>query len=89
MEHFISLYNGLMEHGTHIEQQIHMERDNAEADSSEDQLKRHLPLQDMVKRAPQDARRKGNELLRNLERVGVARGRVGVARGRVDGARWS
>lgn len=58
-----------MEHSTHIEQQIHMEHENAEADSYEEQLKRHLPLQDMVKRAPQDAIRKGNDLLRNLERV--------------------
>ena len=74
LEHLISLYQSLMEHCQHIQQQIHMEQENAEADSFEDQLKHHLPLQDMVKRAPQDAIRKGNDLLRTLERVGVAIG---------------
>ena len=64
----MSLYNGLMEHSAHIEQQIHME-ETSEAESLEEQLKHHLPLQDMVKRAPQDTVRKGNELLRTLERV--------------------
>ena len=58
-----------MEHSTHIEQQIHMEQESSESDSLEEQLKHHLPLQDMVKRAPQDAIRKGNDLLRTLERV--------------------
>jgi hypothetical protein len=74
LEHLISLYNSLMEHSHHIEQQIHMEQENAESDSFEEQLKHHLPLHDMVKRAPQDAIRKGNDLLRTLERVGVASG---------------
>ena len=53
----------------HIEQQIRMEQESSEADSVDEQLKHHLPLQDMVKRAPQDAIRKGNDLLRTLERV--------------------
>ena len=66
----MSLVSSLMEHTTHLEHQIRMEQDGGvEAESTEDQLKQHLPLQDMLRRAPQDALRKGSELLVNLERV--------------------
>ena len=70
LEHFVSLVGSLMEHATHIEQQLKME-DGIDMESAEDQLKNHLPLQDMVRRAPQDAYRKGSELLRTLEKVGL------------------
>ncbi len=62
-----------MEHSNHIEQQIRMEQEKSESETVEDQLKHHHLLQDMVKRAPHDAIRKGNELLKTLERVGVVR----------------
>ena len=90
LEHFISLFNALMEHSTHIEQQIKMEQENSEADSIEDQLKHHLPLQDMMKRAPQDAIRKGNDLLRTLEQVrkGFILGGCGMYMGAHIGWVW-
>jgi len=65
----VSLVSSLMEHTNHLEHQIKMEQEGPDTESAEDQLKQHLPLQDMLRRAPQDALRKGSELLATLERV--------------------
>ena len=73
MEHFIASFNALMEHTAHVEQQLHLDQEAADVETAEEFLGRHMQIHDQLKKAPQNTIREGNELLRDLEQVGMTR----------------
>ena len=72
LERFIASFNALMEHTSHVEQQLHMqgaEGEGGDVETAEDALTRHIQIHDQLRKAPQSTIREGNELLRRLEQV--------------------
>ena len=69
LEQFIASFNALMEHTSHVEQQLRVEQEGGDVETAEDALTRHLQIQDQLRKAPQNTVREGNELLRRLEQV--------------------
>ncbi|CAI8027448.1 Kalirin, partial [Geodia barretti] len=70
LERFIASFNALMEHTSHVEQQLHMqgaEGEGGDVETAEDALTRHIQIHDQLRKAPQSTIREGNELLRRLE----------------------
>lgn len=71
LEHFISSFNALMEHTSHVEQQLRLQHEANDPETAEEVLTRHIQLHDQLKKAPQNTIREGNELLRSLEQVSM------------------
>ena len=76
LERFIASFNALMEHTSHVEQQLRMQqegegggREGGDVETAEDTLTRHDQIHDQLRKAPQNTIREGNELLRRLEQV--------------------
>ena len=69
LEHFVASFNALMEHTSHVEQQLHAEQKGEDVETAEDALTRHIQIQEQLRKAPQNTVREGNELLARLEQV--------------------
>lgn len=69
LEHFISSFNSLMEHTTHVEQQLMADEEPASVEAGEESVSRLVEMQDQLRKAPQSTVREGNDLLRALEQV--------------------
>lgn len=69
LERFVASFNALMEHTSHVEQQLQVEQGGTDVETAEDALTRHIQIQDQLRKAPQNTVREGNELLLRLEQV--------------------
>ena len=60
-----------MEHTAHVEQQLRLDQEPENVESSEELLARHIQMQDQLWKAPQNTLREGGEFLRQIEQVCV------------------
>ena len=67
LEQFVSSFNALMEHSTHLEQQIQVDHNSPTVQQAKDQLARLTELGAQIDKSPQSTVRDGNILLRSFD----------------------
>ena len=67
LERFISSFHALMEHSTHLEQQIQVDHNSPSVPQAKEQLARLTELGDQIEKSPQTTVRDGMGLLRSFE----------------------
>ena len=68
LERFISSFHALMEHSTHLEQQIQVDHNSPSVPQAKEQLARLTELGDQIEKSPQTTVRDGMSLLRSFEK---------------------
>ena len=68
MERFVSSFGALMEHSTHLEQQIQVNHNSPTVPQAKEQLARLTELGDQIEKSPQTTVREGGSLLKSFQK---------------------